>query len=341
MMDHFYDLIKYVKIAASVADMGVWIYDIETKKAYGDENMCHIFGIDIHEPDDAEIWFSAIHPDDIDTVRTKFNNSIINNEIATYNFKIIDQKTNELKYIQTSTFIIFDKNIPKNIVGINLDYTKFIKTEENIKFYVNKLEHIITSIIDTISIMAELRDPYTTGHENRVAHLCVAISNELNLTKDQISCIDLSARVHDIGKFWVPSEILTKPGILLPIQFELVKLHSKIGYNILRNIEFPWPVALIVLQHHERLDGSGYPLGLTSNDILFESKIIAVADVMESVMSHRPYRAALGIDVAVDIIQKGSGVIFDSKICEICIDLFKNKNYIMPEIRHDYAKYEI
>jgi HD-GYP domain-containing protein (c-di-GMP phosphodiesterase class II) len=344
MIEQTYDIIKYLKIAASVAEMGLWVYDVESKTAHGDEVMCNMYGI--HPPNqeiDADEWFNIVHIDDVNEVKTRFNKSISTHEQITYNYRIVNKETKEVRHIQCLTFVIFDQktNIAKKVIGINLDCTVKVKLEENIQFYIHKLEKIVSSIIDTISIMGELRDPYTAGHEMRVANLAVEISKSLNLGESQITCINIAARVHDIGKFWIPTEILTKPGTLLPVQFELIKLHPKVGYNILKNVEFPWPIDLIVLQHHERLDGSGYPLGLTSKDIKLESKIIAVADVIESVMSHRPYRPALGLDVAINIINSGSGKLFDPEISNICIDLFTTKNYTLPEPTHDLQEYEI
>jgi HD-GYP domain-containing protein (c-di-GMP phosphodiesterase class II) len=145
----------------------------------------------------------------------------------------------------------------------------------------------------------------------------------MDLPEDKIESVYMAAIVHDIGKIYVPAEILSKPGRITDIEFNMIKTHSQVGYDILKNIEFPWPLAKIVLQHHERLDGSGYPSGLTGENILLEAKIIAVADVIEAMASHRPYRPALGIDKALDEISQNRGIIYEASIVDACLRLFK------------------
>jgi putative two-component system response regulator len=190
-----------------------------------------------------------------------------------------------------------------------------------------------TSLIDSITALAstvEMRDPYTAGHQRRVAQLAIAIARELHLSKEQIEGIQLAGVVHDVGKIKIPAEILSKPGRLTPLEFELIKQHAQSGYEILKSIDFPWPIAQIVLQHHERLDGSGYPQALKSDQILLEAKIIAVADVVESMTSHRPYRPGLGIDAALQEIALNKGKLYDPEAVEACIRLFREQAYVLP-----------
>ncbi|MDO8207096.1 MAG: response regulator [Gallionella sp.] len=186
------------------------------------------------------------------------------------------------------------------------------------------------SLLDSITALAaivELRDPYTAGHQRRVAQLAVAIAHELTLPDEQVEGIHLASVVHDVGKVRVPAEILTKPGKLTGNEFAIIKEHSQNGFDILKTIDFPWAIAQIVLQHHERLDGSGYPQGLTSSQILLESKIVAVADVVESMTSHRPYRAGLGLDVALAEVEQHKGLLFDPLVVEACVRLFREKDF--------------
>lgn len=190
-----------------------------------------------------------------------------------------------------------------------------------------------TSLIDSITALAstvEMRDPYTAGHQRRVALLAIAIAKELHLPEEQIEGIQLAGVVHDVGKIRIPAEILSKPGRLTPLEFELIKLHAQSGYEILKSIDFPWPIAQIVLQHHERLNGSGYPQALKSDQILLEAKIIAVADVVESMTSHRPYRPGLGIDAALQEITLNKGKLYEPAIVEACIRLFREQAYVLP-----------
>jgi len=181
--------------------------------------------------------------------------------------------------------------------------------------------------IYTISKIIETRDPYTAGHQNTVSQLAVAIAQEMKLPEDKIEGIRIAALVHDIGKINIPAEILSKPSKLNEMEFSLIKNHPKVGYDILRKIDFSWPVAKIVLQHHEKIDGSGYPQGLKGEKILLEAKIIGVADVVEAMSSHRPYRPALGIDKALKEISQNRGIIYDSEVVNACIRLFKEKGF--------------
>lgn len=201
------------------------------------------------------------------------------------------------------------------------------KTNEQLEYSLTKLQRAIDKTIETISVIGEIRDPYTAGHQRRVANLAKRIATELQLDEEVIQSIYISSVVHDIGKIYVPSEILSKPGRLSKNEFELIKQHSQVGYDIFQSIEFPWPMADIILMHHEKLDGSGYPKGLTTNDILFESKIISVADVVEAISSYRPYRPALGMEVALEEIKNKRGIHFDPDVVDICTYLIKEKKF--------------
>ena len=172
-----------------------------------------------------------------------------------------------------------------------------------------------------------MRDPYTAGHQRRVAELAVAIAGDLGLPKEQIHGIHLAAGIHDLGKIRVPAEILSKPGKLTDIEYHLIKAHAQAGYDIVKDIEFPWPIAAMVWQHHERLDGSGYPQGLKGDQILLGSRIMAVADVLEAMASHRPYRAALGPDVALKEIERGRGAAYDPTVVDACVKLFREGRF--------------
>ncbi len=188
------------------------------------------------------------------------------------------------------------------------------------------LEESIKAIANTV----EMRDPYTAGHQRRVGQLAVAIAKELGLPEDTNHGIELAASIHDLGKISIPAEILSKPSTLTAIEFMLLKNHAQAGYDILKDIEFPWPIASMVLQHHERLDGSGYPQGLKGEQILLESRILAVADVVEAMASHRPYRAALGSDSALKEIERGRGMVYDAAVVDACQRLFTQKRFAWP-----------
>lgn len=175
--------------------------------------------------------------------------------------------------------------------------------------------------------MVEARDAYTAGHQRQVANLARAIATELGLSNDRIEGLRVAAIIHDIGKVSIPSEILSKPSKLTKTEFNLIKIHSEAGYNILKDIDFPWPVARIVLEHHERINGSGYPRNLRGDDIIIETRILSVADVVEAMASHRPYRASLGIEQALKEIEANKGILYDVAVSDACLKLFRERGY--------------
>ncbi|MFH1639553.1 MAG: HD domain-containing phosphohydrolase, partial [Chloroflexota bacterium] len=213
------------------------------------------------------------------------------------------------------------------ILTVAHDTTERKKTEEEIKQSLARLQRAIEQAINTMALITELRDPYTAGHQHRVSQLSLAIAQEMNLPDYQVEGIRIASLVHDIGKMHVPAEILSKPGKLTALEFEMIKAHCQVGYDILKTIDFPWPIAQIVLQHHERINGSGYPAGLTGEKALLEAKIMAVADVVEAMSSHRPYRPALGADKALEEIEKNKGILYDPDVVDTCVRLFAEKGF--------------
>jgi response regulator RpfG family c-di-GMP phosphodiesterase len=190
-----------------------------------------------------------------------------------------------------------------------------------------RLKKNLLESVSAVAAMVELRDPYTAGHQRSVAHLAEAIAVELQLPDQQIEGLVLASVVHDVGKISVPTEILSKPGSLTEPEFSLIEQHPESGYEILKGIDFPWPIAQTVRQHHERLDGSGYPHQLRGAEIMLEARILAVADVIEAMASHRPYRPGLGIDTALEDIENSRGILFDSVVVDAALRLFRIKGY--------------
>ncbi len=197
-----------------------------------------------------------------------------------------------------------------------------MELEEERRQSFEKLQKALRETVHALASAVEMRDPYTAGHQRRVTELARALAEEMGLSEEQIEGLHMAGLVHDIGKINVPAEILSKPGQLNDVEFSMIKAHSQAGYDILRTIEFPWPVAKIVLQHHERLDGSGYPQGLKGEEILLEARILSVADVVEAMSSYRPYRPALGIEKALEEISNNKGVKYDSEVVDACLELF-------------------
>ncbi len=202
-----------------------------------------------------------------------------------------------------------------------------LRLERGLEQSLRQVRGVLKQTVEAIASMAELRDPYIAGHQQKVSQLACALAAEMGLTDDQIEELRVAGFLHDIGKIVVPAEILNKPGRLSQYEFNLIRTHSQVGYDILQKIDFPWPVAQLVLQHHERLDGSGYPAGLTGSDILLEARILAVADVVEAMVSHRPYRPALGLEPALAEITKNKGILYDPGVVAACVKLFTQKKF--------------
>jgi len=217
----------------------------------------------------------------------------------------------------------FPVRIDTEIVGVGMVVVD-ITDRKNAEQAQDKLTH---AAVDAIAAMAEARDPYTAGHQRKVAELAGALATELGLEDDVIEGIRLAGNIHDIGKVSIPAEILVRPRELSPLEWEMVKGHPQIGAEIVGDIEFPWPVAEMILQHHERLDGSGYPSGLQGEEILIGSRIIGVADTVEAMSSHRPYRPAKGLGAGLDVITQGRGTLFDPQVVDACLRLFREGRF--------------
>ena len=190
-----------------------------------------------------------------------------------------------------------------------------------------KLKNSLDGSIQMAAAVTEMRDPYTAGYQQRVAKLATAIASEFGLGGEQVDGIHFGSLIHDVGKIAIPAEILSRPGRLSEIEFMLIKTHPQAGFSILNGIDFPWPVAQMILQHHERLDGSGYPSGLKGDEIILEARILIVADVVEAMSSHRPYRPGLGIEAALEEIKRGRGLCYDPKVVDVCMHLFHDKQF--------------
>jgi putative nucleotidyltransferase with HDIG domain len=223
------------------------------------------------------------------------------------------------------------ENRPIDVTLTTREVTNQINTAEELRKSNEKLRKILSSTIQAMAHTVEVRDPYTAGHQRRVTDLARAIGTEMGLSADQVDAIRTAGAIHDIGKISVPAEILSKPGKLTEIEFGMIKSHPQVGYQILKDIDFPWDVARMVLQHHERTDGSGYPQGVKGENILLEARIIGLADVVEAMASHRPYRPALGIDEALEEILRNRGILYDPEVADACFKTFREKGFRFKE----------
>ena len=215
----------------------------------------------------------------------------------------------------------------KGVIKYIRDITYRVEAEQTVEESLKNLQKALNGTVKALANTLESKDPYTASHQRRVVQLACALAQELGESPDYIEGIRVMGFLHDLGKIAVPGEILSKPSRLSNYEFNLIKVHPQAGYDILKDIDFPWPVALAVLQHHERLDGSGYPHGLLGHDIIQEAKILAVADVVEAIASHRPYRPALGVDQAMAEISRHQGVLYDPEVVQTCLRLFSEKRF--------------
>jgi len=243
-----------------------------------------------------------------------------------YEFNIV-KKDGAKRRVEISSDVIKDAAGKTRTVAQLLDITERKKSEEINQEMMKNLRKALNGTINVIASVVEARDPFTSGHQRRVADLARTIATEMKLPHDSIEAIRSAAIIHDLGKIQVPADILNKPSKLNEMEFNFIKAHPQVGYEILKDIEFPWPVAQIIYQHHERWDGSGYPQGLSDDEILLEARILAVADVVEAMASHRPYRPPLGIEKALEELSQNRGRLYDSEVVDACLRVFKEKNY--------------
>lgn len=300
--------------------VGIYILQ-DGRYAYVNPKMASIFGYTVAEM----IGMTPrqiVRQEDLDMVAEKIRQRI-DGEVRTANYEVRglhrDGSTRNVEVFGSR----MELNGKTSLVGTLIDITERKKAEKMRREY---LEQAIRAIADTV----EARDPYTSGHQYRVSQLATAIAGELGLDEDRIHGLRLAASIHDLGKVQVPAEILSKPSKLTALEYKMIQEHPETGYNIMKDIKFPWPIADIVRQHHEKIDGTGYPLGLKGDQIQLEARILMVADVVEAMASHRPYRAALGIEKALAEIERGRGTAYDPAVADACLRLFRERGYAIP-----------
>src|SRR5664280_477867 len=267
-----------------------------------------------------------IHPDDLNMVVDCHIKRLKGEEVPpVYSFRVIGQDGTVI-WCEINAAVIQWKGKPATLNFLN-NVTEHKLAEVKLQQTLDSLNNAVGATIQVMVSAIEMRDPYTAGHQLRSANLACAIATEMGLPQDNIDGLRMAGSIHDIGKLSIPAEILSKPTKLTDIEFSLIKEHSHSGYEMLKNVESPWPLAQIVYQHHERMDGSGYPRNLKGDEILMEARIMAVSDVVEAMASHRPYRPGLGIDVALEEIEKNRGILYDNAVADACLRLFREKSY--------------
>jgi PAS domain S-box-containing protein/putative nucleotidyltransferase with HDIG domain len=313
------------------ANDGMLLADMESKKFHsGNAAICRMLGYSQEEI--KKMGITDIHPKkDIPHVIEQFEKQS-RKEIAVAQSLPMKRKDGSVFYADVSSAPV-EISGKRYLMGIFRDITERKRAEEQLQKSLQQTKKVLEEVVLTLSSIVEKRDPYTAGHQRRVADLACAIAGELNLPEVQIEGLRVAGIIHDIGKINVPAEILSKTGRLSEAEFNIIKTHAQVGKEILEPIDFPWPVAQIVHQHHERLNGTGYPQGLSNGKILLEAKIMAVADVVEAMASHRPYRPALGIDKALEEISNQSGILYDPHVVDACRELFDKKEYKLAQER--------
>lgn len=271
------------------------------------------------------------HPDDLGAARKSIGRIITQGAADGTDVRLITADGGVLFYRWRGGAVHDVDGRVTGVAVVGLDMTDLLETQEQLRQSLQHAKRVLRQTVDVLTLAAEKRDPYTAGHEQRVASLALAIAEELGLPEAEREGLEYAALLHDIGKLAIPAEILTKPGRLSAGEYALVKTHVAHGFDILKSVDFPWPVADIVHQHHERLDGSGYPRALDGAAIRREARIIAVADVVEAMCSHRPYRAALGADAALAELRAGSGNRYDSETAAACARAFE-RGYALPVV---------
>lgn len=278
----------------------------------GESGMDLIEHVVSEHPDTAVIMVSGV--DDPGTVEKAL-------EIGAYGYIVKPFKASEVTINVSSALRRQRVELESRVYRENLEQMVADRTK--------KLEETLDGVIQVVTLSVETRDAYTAGHQRRVAGLAVAIGEEMGFTAYRAKGIRMAGMIHDLGKLSVPAEILSKPGRLSHVEFALIKAHPQAGYEILKGIQFPWPIAETIYQHHERRDGSGYPRGLKGEDIILEARIMAVADVVEAMASHRPYRPALGIEKALNEIETNMGLLYDAGVVKACVRLIREKGLVV------------
>jgi PAS domain S-box-containing protein len=306
---------------------GYFEVDLAGNFTFFNDSMCRSFGYSREEL----MGMNYRQYTDKDNTKKAFQtfNKVYNTGESTkvFDWQLI-RKDGTKRCIEASVVLQKDSSDkPTGFRGIGHDVTERKQAEEKLQQTLESLRKAVGTTIHVLVSAVEARDSYTAGHQLRSADLARAIVTEMGLAQDKIEGIRMAGSIHDIGKLSVPAEILSKPSKLTDLEFSLIKEHSRKGYEMLKDVESPWPLAQIVHQHHERMNGSGYPKNLKGDEILMDARIMAVADVVEAMASHRPYRPALGIDAALKEIEKNKGILYDDAVVDACLRLFREKGY--------------
>jgi len=328
---------RYRLLAENVSDV-IWTMDMDMRFTYISPSTYNLTGYTVEECVNMTLD-GRLTPNSFEFASRVFNEEITIDASGLQDPSRTRLLELELVHKDGSTFWV-EVNVslmhapdgrPIGILGVTRNITERRQAKEELEQSYEKLKKTLNEAINCLASAIEVRDPYTAGHQQRVDELSCAIAREIGLSEDQVQEIHMATVVHDIGKINIPSEILSKTSRLTEMEFNMIKTHPQAGHDILKQIEFPWPIAQIVLQHHERMDGSGYPQGLKGEEILLEARILAVADVVEAMSSHRPYRPARKIEEALEEISKNRGILYDPQVVDACLRLFTEKGFALDK----------
>ncbi len=326
---------QYKSLTERMSDM-LWTCDLNLKTTYANPSLERLLGFTLEERLGQPIT-DQVTPETLRLAQNILADELGNDALRDPERQMVltieyYHKDGTVRYQETSLTFVRDNNgRPIGIQGLSRDISERKRAEEALERSTERLHKALGATVGAIAAVVETRDPYTAGHQRKVADLARSIAHEMGLPNDRADGLRMAAAIHDIGKISVPVEILSKPSQLTAIEFGLIKIHPRSGYDILKDVDFPWPIARMVLEHHERMNGSGYPEGLKGDMLLVESRILAVADVVESMASHRPYRPAIGVVAALEEIEKNSGILYDPDVVAACQRLFSEKGYKIVE----------
>ncbi|MCK4391468.1 PAS domain S-box protein, partial [Candidatus Bipolaricaulota bacterium] len=322
-----------IRLASAVrlSTDSIVLSDIEGKIIGINEATLEMYGTDDKGALIGKSSFDLIAPEDREKAIAGVKKVLEKGYIKSREYQVITKNGDRIP-VEMSVACIKDvEGKPVGFVGISRDITERKRAEKEREQNFERLQRTLEGTVHALAAAVEMKDPYTAGHQRRVTQLACSIAEEMGLSEDRIAGIHVAGLIHDIGKINVPAEILSKPGPLNDTEYNLTKYHPQVGHDILNEIDFPWPVAQIVLQHHERMDGSGYPQGLKGEEILLEARILGVADAVEAMSAHRPYRPARGIDKALEEIAQNKGKLYDSKVVDACLRLFTEDRFHFKE----------
>ena len=315
---------KYKSLIENISDI-IFTIDLEGRITFISKRTTEIIGYENEEMIKMNI-FNFIAEEDHQRTMKNLQKGMKGERIKHIQMPVI-AKSGEKLFFEFSFSRIYKNGAVVGAQGTAVDINERKRADEKFRQSLENLRKSFGVTIQVLVTAVEMRDPYTAGHQVRSADIARAIAIEMGLDQEKIEGIRLAGSIHDIGKLSIPAEILSKPSKLTNIEFSLIKGHSQSGYEMLKNVESPWPLADIVYQHHERMDGSGYPRNLKGDEIILEARIMAVADVVEAMASHRPYRSALGIEIALEEIEKNKGILYDNDVADACLRLFRKKGY--------------